>query len=356
MAKKPDITTITTGYFSTTMLNNNFEALQNGFDNTLSLDGSTPNAMSADFDLNDNDILNAGTVNTDVLKVAGVQVTDATYVPEWEGEWTTSTSYVVNDLVRQDGNVYICLEAHTSGTFSTDLAASKWELFASKGSAGTGTGDLLSTNNLSDLTDADAALSNLGGLTKGIEIFKDSTSGDVLTTLGVEAQSTATWETGTGTTESVVSPAKVKAAIDAVAPELTQVQAEDDTDTTFGLVSGQRLGQSIESNLNVTGSAPMYACRAWVNFNGTGTVSIRDSGNVSSITDNGTGDYTVNFTTAMPDANYAVCVAGREDLGGVTPGESYAGLHRSAQTTGAVRVGVGDVTFDFVTMMVAVFR
>jgi hypothetical protein len=45
-------------------------------------------------------------------------------------------------------------------------------------------------------------------------------------------------------------------------------------------------------------------CRAWVNFNGTGTVAIRDSFNVSSITDNGTGDYTINFTTAMPDANY----------------------------------------------------
>jgi hypothetical protein len=54
------------------------------------------------------------------------------------------------------------------------------------------------------------------------------------------------------------------------------------------------------------GSAPIYGARAWVNFNGTGTVAIRASGNVSSITDNGTGDYTVNFTTAMNDANYAV--------------------------------------------------
>ena len=58
------------------------------------------------------------------------------------------------------------------------------------------------------------------------------------------------------------------------------------------------------------GSAPIYAARAWVNFNGTGTVAIRASGNVSSITDNGTGDYTVNFTTAMSDANYAYSVAG----------------------------------------------
>jgi hypothetical protein len=54
------------------------------------------------------------------------------------------------------------------------------------------------------------------------------------------------------------------------------------------------------------GSAALaFGCRAWVNFNGTGTVAIRASGNVSSITDNGTGDYTVNFTTNMPDANYS---------------------------------------------------
>ena len=86
---------------------------------------------------------------------------------------------------------------------------------------------------------------------------------------------------------------------------LTQTQAEDDASTVFGTVSGQRLGQAVKDNLNASGSAPTYACRAWVNFNGTGTVAIRASGNVSSITDNGTGDYTVNFTTAITDANYA---------------------------------------------------
>ena len=60
----------------------------------------------------------------------------------------------------------------------------------------------------------------------------------------------------------------------------------------------------VKTALNASGTAPIYACRAWVNFNGTGTVAIRASGNVSSIMDNGTGDYTVNFTTAMPDVNY----------------------------------------------------
>lgn len=61
----------------------------------------------------------------------------------------------------------------------------------------------------------------------------------------------------------------------------------------------------IPNALNATGNAPIYACRAWVNFNGTGTVAIRASGNVSSITDNGEGNYTVNFITAMPYSNYA---------------------------------------------------
>jgi hypothetical protein len=61
----------------------------------------------------------------------------------------------------------------------------------------------------------------------------------------------------------------------------------------------------LQMNSGYGSVATAFGCRAWVNFNGTGTVAIRASGNVSSITDNGTGNYTVNFTTAMPDANYS---------------------------------------------------
>ena len=67
----------------------------------------------------------------------------------------------------------------------------------------------------------------------------------------------------------------------------------------------------VKTATNATGSAPVYACRAWVNFDGTGTVSIRESGNVSSITDNGTGNYTVNFSTNMPDVNYVITQSAR---------------------------------------------
>ena len=63
-----------------------------------------------------------------------VQLT--TTVGNWVGAWVTSTAYVVNDIVSINGNSYICIVAHTSGTFATDLAASKWELVAQKGDTG----------------------------------------------------------------------------------------------------------------------------------------------------------------------------------------------------------------------------
>ncbi len=78
-------------------------------------------------------------------------------------------------------------------------------------------------------------------------------------------------------------------------------------------LTGDVAAARITTALNASGSPPIYAARAWVNFNGTGTVAIRASGNVSSITDNGTGDYTINFTTAMPDANYGFSVSSQGD-------------------------------------------
>jgi hypothetical protein len=69
----------------------------------------------------------------------------------------------------------------------------------------------------------------------------------------------------------------------------------------------------VKTALNASGTAPIYACRAWVNFNGTGTVAIRDSGNVSSITDRGTGLYRINLTTDMPDENYSFVASTSRD-------------------------------------------
>lgn len=108
----------------------------------------------------------------------------------------------------------------------------------------------------------------------------------------------------------------------------------------------------------VSGTAPLYMARAWVNFNGTGTPAIRGSGNVSSITDNGTGDYTVNFTSALVDANYAVEATGNTNVttGG---GNFFNAPAYQAPSTSAVRVATfnqGGSNTDMQYVNVAVFR
>ncbi len=100
-----------------------------------------------------------------------------------------------------------------------------------------------------------------------------------------------------------------------------------------------------------------YKCRAWVNFNGTGTVAIRAAGNVSSITDNGVGSYTVNFTTAMSDASYSAGAS--SDLTG-----SDNNLNRGAVPSNLaynlvqVRTGIvsANAAEDHAYVMAAIFR
>jgi len=79
------------------------------------------------------------------------------------------------------------------------------------------------------------------------------------------------------------------------------------------LTSGTVVTTTLSDGTNSTSSTNpiLGSAKAWVNFNGTGTVAIRSSYNVSSITDNGTGDYTINFINAMPNANYSASMAGK---------------------------------------------
>ena len=105
--------------------------------------------------------------------------------------------------------------------------------------------------------------------------------------------------------------------------------------------------------------ATAYGCRAWVNFNGTGTIAIRGSGNVSSITDGGAGRYTVNFTNAMPDANYAISLAGQDTGAGSQDTEAMAIAASGGVASGSV--GVTNIGFsgsftDLPTVCVSIFR
>jgi hypothetical protein len=106
----------------------------------------------------------------------------------------------------------------------------------------------------------------------------------------------------------------------------------------------------------VSGTAPLYMARAWVNFNGTGTVAIRGSGNVSSITDNGTGDYTLNFTTALSDGNYAPVISSNNyaSNASVSNNNDYS----SVRTTTAYRFAHLEAAglTDASVLCVAIFR
>ena len=140
------------------------------------------------------------------------------------------------------------------------------------------------------------------------------------------------------------------------------VSGQPVTATTGNFSGDVTLGSSVLAT--PTGSAPSYTCRAWVNFNGTGTVAIRASGNVSSITDNGTGDYTVNFATAMPDVNYCVTASTSTAIniavqGGVNLFYNKASNVEVAPTTTAARIqpqsNVGNA-IDPQYVCVSVFR
>jgi hypothetical protein len=122
---------------------------------------------------------------------------------------------------------------------------------------------------------------------------------------------------------------------------------------TLAVTGAGSVAGNLSFNSGYGSSAVAYGCRAWVNFNGTGTVAIRASGNVTSITDNGTGDYTVNFTTAMVDANYAAVS---------TAGDASTDARIAITTTlatGSYKITtrtVGNALFDTLTVQSAVFR
>ena len=143
MAKGPTITTIASGYYSRTALNDNFENIDTAFDNTLSLDGSTPNSLGADLDLNSNDIINAATINTSILKIGGTAVTASNAVDahtEYKYAFKTvadlladtrtlTTYYTVGDYVLAGGFAYVVVasggDVTTAGGVELDVLVSQ---------------------------------------------------------------------------------------------------------------------------------------------------------------------------------------------------------------------------------------
>ena len=130
---------------------------------------------------------------------------------------------------------------------------------------------------------------------------------------------------------------------------------EEDGTEHLSIASGGQL----KFNAGFGSSGKAYGVRAWVNFNGTGTVAIRDNGNVSSITDGGTGDYSVNFTTAMPDANYAILGTAGHTSASNLIALTVNHVSGSLPATGSVHVYTAyqnTYAFDSVNVSVAIVR
>jgi hypothetical protein len=181
-------------------------------------------------------------------------------------------------------------------------------------------------------------------------------------------------QTNSGTTALTIDTSQ-RAAFVAGTAALPAITTTGDTNTgiffsaadTIDFAEGGAAVGQFDSSANFKfnsgyGSvATAYGCRAWVNFNGTGTPAIRASGNVTSITDNGTGDYTVNFTNAMPDTNYAFTGTAKPTTAQSNEilGRVVSGKYNVSPTTSALRVvscttATGLEDFDIVN--VSVFR
>lgn len=175
--------------------------------------------------------------------------------------------------------------------------------------------------------EANSAWISIGYFDQSANAFRILDNTQVVNTSGVQTgllgdQATTEWQSGTGNIESLVSPAKIKAAIQAASPNQT-----------------------------------------WANFNGTGTISVRANNNVSSITDLGIGDYRLNFASSLTDANYAVsggCTTINDnDHSSVTISSASDTTAPYTMTSSAVRfrTGVARVgNVDFHTASVVVKR
>ena len=104
-------------------------------------------------------------------------------------------------------------------------------------------------------------------------------------------------------------------------------------------------------------AATAYGCRAWINYNGTGA-AIRASGNITSVTKNGTGDYTINFTTAMPDVNYSAVAFGGSQIGSSARlyMENHDNVIRSTTQLRFWSLNAGFAPTDSLIFSAAIFR
>lgn len=325
--------------------------------------------------VNQINLANAATGNAPVISALGNDTNiDLTLFSKGTGVVTslveTSATNTVIDVAR--------VEARSSGTpatgigtgllFVTETAANNFEIGARI--------EAITTDVTGGSEDFDLSFKVMAAGAAAVEVMRIKSTGvvdvDALSIAGTTITTTAAeLNFVDGVTSAIQTQLDAKAPLAsptftgipaaptaAAGTSTTQLATTAFVDAEISADVGVANSALVKTALNASGSAPIYACRAWVNFNGTSTVAIRASGNVSSITDNGTGNYTVNFTTAMSDANYAINAFAKrgDDLGNIA---MVTARNSGAYSTSAVEVltyqGSWTLT-DFPTICVTVFR
>lgn len=288
--------------------------------NNVGTDINNVNTVANDINSVKTTATNINNVNTTASSITNVN----TVASNISNVNTVATNIVgINQIVNNLPEILLADDNATTATQQAIIATTKAsEASASAVSASTSASTAITKANEASTSATNAANSAITATTKANEASASATSADAsanqaLTsrnqaeTFAQQAQASASsvdannivHRTGNETIDGVktfnLSP---------IVPTPTNGDNSTKVATTSFVNSevGTANSPLVKTALNATGDAPIYACRAWVNFNGTGAVAIRASGNVSSITDNGTGYYGVNFTTAMPYVNYAV--------------------------------------------------